>query len=249
MISVASLSALMAPVPSSCPVSFCSLNRVGNKSTVLFVTAHPDDEAMFFMPSLRAFKEEGTSVHLLSLTIGGADGLGIQRTQELLAAADDLRVCATALNSRDFTDGFASAWDVEAAAAAITTHVRCSGVSFDTLVTFDAYGVSRHPNHRDTHLAAVIALRSHALRGVEALQLRTVAIPFVAGLEVLLLPLLIAKGRQIGGRRLFWQHSCTASWLGMRSHGSQWRPFRKAYVLLSRYSYLNELVPLTSSSQ
>lgn len=202
---------------------------------------------MFFMPSLRAMQEGGAAVHLLSLTTGDADGLGVRRAQELLAAAEALGVRATALDDSAFGDGFASAWDVEAAAAAIARHVRRSGVSFRMIVTFDALGVSGHPNHRDTHRAVAAAMRSPALRGVEALELRSAALPLVAGLELPLLPLLARRGTQPGGRRLFWQHSCAPSWLAMRHHTSQWRAFRMLHVLLSRFSYLNELVPMKSA--
>ena len=250
---VASYSAISTQLsshnPSSCSTPLYCLNGACNRSVVLFVLAHPDDEAMFFMPTLRAFQEGGAEVHLLSITTGGADGLGVQRTRELVAAADALSIRAAALNESAFADGFMSPWDVEAAATAISGHVRRSGVSFNTLVTFDAHGVSGHPNHRDTHRAVVLALGSHDLRGIEALQLRSVPIPFVAGLELLLLPLLLTtQGRQPSGRWLFWQHSCTPSWIGMQYHDSQWRSFRRVYVLLSRYSYLNELSPLTSLS-
>ena len=37
---------------------------------VLLVIAHPDDECMFFGPSVQHFQEAGFSVHLLSLSTG-----------------------------------------------------------------------------------------------------------------------------------------------------------------------------------
>jgi len=42
-----------------------------NKSkTVLFITAHPDDEAMFFVPTIISLKEHGYKMHLLCLSNG-----------------------------------------------------------------------------------------------------------------------------------------------------------------------------------
>ena len=37
---------------------------------ILFVTAHPDDECMFFGPSVLSAVENGRSVHLLCLSTG-----------------------------------------------------------------------------------------------------------------------------------------------------------------------------------
>jgi hypothetical protein len=39
-------------------------------SNVLFLTAHPDDECMFFSPAILALRAEGANVYGLSLSIG-----------------------------------------------------------------------------------------------------------------------------------------------------------------------------------
>ena len=39
---------------------------------VLLVTAHPDDEAMFFVPTLLALQARGVAVHVLCLSTGSA---------------------------------------------------------------------------------------------------------------------------------------------------------------------------------
>ena len=47
----------------------------------------------------------------------------------------------------------------------------------------------------------------------------------------------------LDGSLLFWALTPAWSWRAMRLHESQWRWFRKLHVLLSRYSYVNELQP------
>ena len=48
-----------------------------DKLNVLFVTAHPDDECMFFSPTLHALsKRPNVGVTLLCLSSGNHDGLG-----------------------------------------------------------------------------------------------------------------------------------------------------------------------------
>lgn len=49
----------------------------------LLVTAHPDDECMFFTPAIRAAIHAGERVHLLCLSSGNHDGLGAMRRREL----------------------------------------------------------------------------------------------------------------------------------------------------------------------
>ena len=55
-----------------------------NRSVCLLI-AHPDDEAMFFAPSVLALTrpEAGNHVKILCLSTGDADGLGETRRREL----------------------------------------------------------------------------------------------------------------------------------------------------------------------
>lgn len=56
------------------------------KGPILFVTAHPDDECMFFTPTIESLKKTN-ELHILILSNGGYDGLGLERTAEMTAAA------------------------------------------------------------------------------------------------------------------------------------------------------------------
>ena len=51
--------------------------------TLILVIAHPDDEAMFFYPTISRAKR----LHIICLSNGGYDGLGEQREKELQRAA------------------------------------------------------------------------------------------------------------------------------------------------------------------
>jgi N-acetylglucosaminylphosphatidylinositol deacetylase len=54
-------------------------------STVVhvFVFAHPDDESMFFLPTIRSLVDDGETVWFLCLTTGNYDGLGKLREKEM----------------------------------------------------------------------------------------------------------------------------------------------------------------------
>lgn len=44
---------------------------------VLLVTAHPDDEAMFFAPTIHRLQQQGAAIQILCLSNGGVGGLTV----------------------------------------------------------------------------------------------------------------------------------------------------------------------------
>ncbi|CDJ56814.1 N-acetylglucosaminylphosphatidylinositol deacetylase, putative [Eimeria maxima] len=111
----------------------CDEREEQAKIGVLFVTAHPDDECMFFAPSLSLFasKKERFEVFLLCLSTGDYAGLGTTRKAELFAAAAAfgiLKENVCCVDEGDMKDGW-NKW------------------SSKSIFTFDCRGVSSHPNH------------------------------------------------------------------------------------------------------
>lgn len=69
---------------------------------VLLVIAHPDDECMFFGPTLTSLRTLTRSkVHVLCLSTGNADGLGSLRKKELVKSCQILGVPASHVKSLD----------------------------------------------------------------------------------------------------------------------------------------------------
>mmetsp|Transcript_40710 Transcript_40710/g.105253 ORF Transcript_40710/g.105253 Transcript_40710/m.105253 type:complete len:163 (+) Transcript_40710:191-679(+) len=125
-------------------VPFCDARRV------LLVTAHPDDETMFFAPTVQALKAAGAYVSLLCLSNGGAGGLGAQREKELNSAAKVLQIDdATVVDDPSLQDGHFGHWCPKHISAVVQDH--CKHVCADTVLTFDAGGVSGHRNHCATY--------------------------------------------------------------------------------------------------
>ncbi|KAL8648746.1 MAG: hypothetical protein Q9226_005869 [Calogaya cf. arnoldii] len=137
-----------------------------NKLIVLLI-AHPDDEAMFFSPTLLALTapDSGNHVKILCLSNGNADSLGKIREKELVASGETLglrsRDDILVLDCPDFIDGMKTIWDVEKVADVLSQafsspqqqkhkdHMAADApkATIDVLVTFDRFGVSHHPNH------------------------------------------------------------------------------------------------------
>jgi N-acetylglucosaminylphosphatidylinositol deacetylase len=59
------------------------IDATGAGRTALILTAHPDDEAMFFSPTIMGLKNHGWEVRGLCLSTGNAEGLGAERVEEL----------------------------------------------------------------------------------------------------------------------------------------------------------------------
>ncbi|PGH34987.1 N-acetylglucosaminylphosphatidylinositol deacetylase [[Emmonsia] crescens] len=155
---------------------------VRNKRICLLI-AHPDDEAMFFAPTLLAMTrpELGNHLKILCLSSGDADGLGHIRKKELKASAlrlglrNESDVFVVDDPSR-FPDSMTATWSASdistllasafapdlpsPSAAAVTANGSSKSsnkpptATIDILVTFDQSGVSNHPNHRSLYHGA-----------------------------------------------------------------------------------------------
>jgi len=142
---------------------------------VVLLIAHPDDESMFFSPTLTRLTDPalGNHVKVLCLSTGNADGLGDTRKRELEAAATKLgvrrREDVFVMEDSRFKDGMNEHWDEKEIAKVLAQAFAPDAVipdandkktrkktvnssegpraTIDALVTFDQHGVSAHPNH------------------------------------------------------------------------------------------------------
>ncbi|KAL2075138.1 hypothetical protein VTL71DRAFT_80 [Oculimacula yallundae] len=139
--------------------------KLRNKRICLLI-AHPDDEAMFFAPTLLALTnpELGNHVKILCLSSGDADGLGETRKKELVKSGmalglrkeDDVFI----VESPEFPDSMTTVWDKQGIATLLSSafapnlsnpmtnkSLTAPTATIDVLITFDNTGVSSHPNH------------------------------------------------------------------------------------------------------
>ncbi|ORY75484.1 putative deacetylase LmbE-like domain-containing protein [Protomyces lactucae-debilis] len=115
----------------------------------LLVIAHPDDECMFFSPTLLNLTSHGNAVHVLCLSNGDADKLGKLREHELISSCTSLGVQAahvSCIDTPDLQDSMTAVWAPEKVAHHLKLYLD-GQQAFHALITFDAGGVSGHPNH------------------------------------------------------------------------------------------------------
>lgn len=204
----------------------------------LLLIAHPDDETMFFAPTLHGLKTAGSTIYTLCVSTGNSNGQGPRRKHELASAltvhgisVDNLVV----LNYDRFQDGFVR-WPKEELARVVLKQIRTLDV--DTVVTFDSSGVSSHPNHIAC-FQALQYLYSKGLipAGVQIFILESVplwrkyAIPLDALVSSYHSTFLYVSSPLVYLR----------TWRAMFAHLSQLLWFRCLYMVFSRYVLINTL--------
>ncbi|KAI5123227.1 hypothetical protein M0805_001316 [Coniferiporia weirii] len=161
---------------------------------ILLLTAHPDDECMFFAPTLFALarnavvREPGyvaqdvrttddletrTDVYSLCLSSGDADGLGETRKVELEASLDVLGVEKGRrwVLDEPFKDNITMFWDAQLVADYVRPYLLEHKI--DIVLTFDGHGISSHPNHISLARGARVLVSDPPSRSLRAFSLKT----------------------------------------------------------------------------
>ncbi|EAN86511.1 putative N-Acetyl-D-glucosaminylphosphatidylinositol de-N-acetylase [Trypanosoma cruzi] len=218
---------------------------------VLLVFAHPDDEAMFFSPMLEHLKRYDVKVHFLCLSNGNYEGLGALREKELGLSAQFMGVHRNnvkIVNHPALQDGMNKMWDAGLIRQEVLLYLQ-KARNVRTVVTFDQWGVSHHPNHIATH-NGVSLVKENMPPGIVFLSLRTrsllgkysgvlAAVQYITNFSLL--------GHQHRFVFLVPPISFLTSFLAMRLHRSQLVWFRYLFLAFSSYTYVNELEELKAS--
>ncbi|KAM6174370.1 N-acetylglucosaminyl-phosphatidylinositol de-N-acetylase [Erethizon dorsatum] len=220
----------------------------GAGSRTLLVIAHPDDEAMFFAPTILGLARLKHRLSVLCFSAGNYYNQGEIRKKELLQSCDVLGIppsCVMIIDNRDFPDDPGVQWDTEQVASVLLQHIEVNGINL--VVTFDAGGISGHSNHTALY-AAVRALHSEGKfpKGCSVLTLQSVNV-LRKYLSILDLPWSLLRGQDV----LFVLTSEEVAWAkkAMSCHHSQLLWFRRLYLLFSRYMRINSLHFLSSHEE
>ncbi|KZT25688.1 LmbE-like protein [Neolentinus lepideus HHB14362 ss-1] len=217
---------------------------------VLLLTAHPDDECMFFGPTLTALKRRqgDVDVHSLCLSIGDADGLGDVRRRELGRSLDVLGVDSRrrrVLDRQELKDNITISWDPHTIADVVLSYV--SEENITTVLTFDEKGISSHPNHISLYHGTSLALTLDPSRNLKAYALvSTPVLPkylgFSSGLVAKLRGILFMLSEQEQAQVVIAasMSEYATALRAMLQHWSQLVWFRWLYITFSRYMWINE---------
>nr|XP_022335916.1 N-acetylglucosaminyl-phosphatidylinositol de-N-acetylase-like [Crassostrea virginica] len=217
-------------IPSKVPISM---------QKVLIITAHPDDECMFFSPTIQALLNAGHFVHVLCLSNGNFYGLGKTRSLELFSSCEILGVPLRNVhlfNHSDLQDHPAHPWktkNVEKIILPVLYYLQPHLV-----ITFDDYGVSGHSNHISIH----DALQGLTNKGILPNNLRGFRLESISicrkYVSILDLPMTVLTSRYLA---LSSPLGFLKGWWAMLNHWSQFVWFRALYIIFSRYMLMNTL--------
>lgn len=127
-------------------------NREKNAlKNVLLVTAHPDDETMFFSPLLNYLQSENFNTHVLCLTYGQLlpEMSSPVRKSEFESVMDFLKIKDFKIlnleNEGVFDSPKEHSWDLKIVHREVANYV--TEKKIDCVFTFDYYGISGHQHH------------------------------------------------------------------------------------------------------
>ncbi|RDB27808.1 putative N-acetylglucosaminyl-phosphatidylinositol de-N-acetylase [Hypsizygus marmoreus] len=230
---------------------------------VLVLTAHPDDESMFFAPTIRALVSR----------------IRTNRIPMSKPASDPVRLSSETTLTSKIT--YTAHWSPATIPKVLYPYVNEHRIT--TILTFDDGGISGHPNHKSLpegirHLLShqryafaapppklfTLVTRSipakytsilapiwskFTLYGIRLLSLEVLAVRIARGLGIELSPLI---SKPVTHRMPQVLVSGVSDYLAalraMRQHASQLVWFRWLYVLFSRYMWVNEWVEVPVES-
>ena len=241
-----------------------------NNSEIYFIIAHPDDEVMFFLPSLLELSRPAhhNNVHLLCLSTGNAahPSMGPIRSNELRRSALILGLPASNVVITDlFKDGMNEIWDPAAIETVLKKHVKSNNAK---IVTFDEDGISGHANHISLFRGVSRFAKNHNKQGMELYVLKSVnflekySFTMLTNIELIfhhLSKLIIGKVFNVSvnisvfkltiGKKSLQFYSdlnmLSVSYAAMAyGHYSQMVWFRYGWLIFSRYLNHNQLIQL-----
>ncbi|XP_062448797.1 N-acetylglucosaminyl-phosphatidylinositol de-N-acetylase [Rhea pennata] len=207
---------------------------------VLLVTAHPDDEAMFFAPTVLSLARAGARAAVLCCSAGNYYNQGEIRKKELEQSCLLLGIPAsniTVVDHRDLPDNPALQWDTQLLATFMLKHIEADNINL--VVTFDAGGVSGHANHTSLCTALSYLHSERKLpEGCRVLTLESVNL-FRKYISILDVPISCLLSRD--ALFILTEEEAEQARRAMRCHRSQLLWFRHLYMLFSRYMVINSL--------
>ncbi|XP_010516462.1 PREDICTED: probable N-acetylglucosaminyl-phosphatidylinositol de-N-acetylase [Camelina sativa] len=238
---VASLCKVFFGATSSSRATILDDGKTPQKKNVMFIIAHPDDESMFFSPTINYLTSNVDNLHILCLSTGNADGMGNTRKDELHQACAVLKVPLQQLKVLDhpnLQDGFGQVWNHDLLTEIIEEEVTKHDIH--TIITFDNYGVSGHCNHRDVHRGVLTFLQTNSGRHIKAWELVSLNIfrKYCGPVDIWLS---ILSARKHPSNVIIINEQPWKSFKAMAQHLSQWVWFRKLFVSFSSYTYTNTL--------
>eukprot|EP00088_Acartia_fossae_P036872 TRINITY_DN3806_c0_g1_i1.p1 TRINITY_DN3806_c0_g1~~TRINITY_DN3806_c0_g1_i1.p1 ORF type:complete len:267 (-),score=37.66 TRINITY_DN3806_c0_g1_i1:613-1413(-) len=209
---------------------------------VMLVIGHPDDEVMFFGPTILGLVKKN-DVYLLCLSMGDFRGQGKIRKEELYSSCKILGIPEQNIilvSHSTLKDDPNVRWREELVSDIVSRHV--SSLAINTVITFDRHGISSHKNHISIYYAMACLALEEEYRSVYCLTSVNLLRKYSFLVDIPMSYLLCS---------IVYMAS-PVQWLQLRSamfaHSSQLTWYRWLYITFSRYMLINTLEPISRPS-
>ncbi|CAF2358418.1 unnamed protein product [Rotaria sp. Silwood2] len=241
-----------------------------NRYRLLLVVAHPDDECLFFSPTLHVLRKQyHVNLSLLVFSRGNHVGLGHIRAMELYGSCQALNIPKERCISLDLSniqDNPKVWWSEQQLIPMINEYI--DKWSTDILVSFDRKGISGHINHQAVASAVRLLTQtnnntmikmSYELKSVSVLRKYSSLFDFylifisfiprlLRSLLSYLIPCTLISSPDLSRMLLInTPNDYMVSRNAFASHKSQYSWDRYIYLIASRYMFINELIYIEKS--
>jgi N-acetylglucosaminylphosphatidylinositol deacetylase len=231
----------------------------------LIVVAHPDDECLFFSPTIIGLLSRRKKGHILVFSTGNSNGLGPIRKNELKGSCERLGIDVSrclSLNLTDLQDNPHRWWAKENISKIVEKYV--NEFQIDLLITFDRGGISGHLNHKSLAIGIEYFIKNSD-KAPLTYQISTVSFLFqfssifnifptiiqflprlFRNLFSTILPFLFSTPNS---ERVLFVNSPLGYLKGLKafhSHRSQMLWYRHFYTTFSRHMFINDLKQILS---
>ena len=204
--------------------------------SVLLLIAHPDDEIMFWTPTIKYLLSKKIQLKILCLSNGNYNGLGDLREVEFDNVSRELNLFNNViLNVPELQDDITKKWDSSKVAEMIDEFMRKNN-DIKTIITFDGNGVTKHPNHISCFDGLMYYLNKYSdeckNKNIQVFTLES--FNFVLQ-YTWIIPMIKCFFSKYG----YISNTFFTSYKFMRLYETQFNLLRKFHTILSSYSYFN----------
>ena len=211
-------------------------NDLESIGSVLLLIAHPDDEIMFWTPTIKLLLSYNITLKILCLSNGNYNGLGELREEEFDNVSSELNLFDNKiLNIPELQDNITMFWEPGVVAEQIEGFLRRNN-DIKTIITFDYNGVTKHPNH----ISCYNGLRFYLEQNKEECKNKNLQVYTLDSFNfVFQYTWVIPMFTNIIKKYAFLSINFFNSYKLMSLYKTQFNLLRKAHTILSSYSYFN----------
>lgn len=216
--------------------SISDTKDISSSGSVLLIIAHPDDEIMFWTPTIKYLMSYNLTIKILCLSNGNYYGIGEIREKEFYNVAKELKMEESQiLNIPELQDNINIKWDPNVVSKQIQDFLALNK-DVKIILTFDNNGVTKHPNH----ISCNEGLKNYVNNNKEELIKNGIQIYFLDSFNFALqytfiFPFLNYLFKRNGYMTMYFYYSY--KW--MKIYKSQFNLLRKVHTIMSGYSFFN----------